>query len=222
MKKNMFGRSLVLFACLVAAAGVVARADRREPVPIRETLDRFPTTIGEWKGVQQAPFAKDVLAVLGVDDYLTRAYFTPDRAGVGVYIGYYQSQRQGDTMHSPLNCLPGAGWLPVSKSALNIQVARSIEGAMRDIEVNRYVIEKGLDRQLVLYWYQAHDRVVASEYWGKFYLVADAMRMNRTDGSLVRVIAPFNGKESTEAAAEGSAVRFVKAMFPLLSDYLPS
>jgi EpsI family protein len=211
-----------LFACLVVSAGVVARADRTEPVPIRRTLEHFPTTIGQWHGVQQPPFAKDVLAVLGVDDYLTRAYFTADRAGVGVYIGYYQSQRQGDTMHSPLNCLPGSGWEPLSKSALRINVAASAAGGMRDIEVNRYVIQKGLDRQLVLYWYQAHNRVVASEYWGKFYLVADAVRMNRTDGALVRVIAPVADGANGEAAAEATAVRFVKTMFPLLSDYLPA
>jgi EpsI family protein len=165
-----------------------------------------------------------VLAVLGVDDYLTRVYFNADRTeGAGLYIGFYQSQRQGDTMHSPLNCLPGAGWEPLSQSRLIVNVAGDkSRSTSRDIEVNRYVIRKGLDRQLVLYWYQAHDRIVASEYWGKFYLVADAVRMNRTDGALVRVIVPIAPGETSEARAEDTAVRFVKSMFPLLSDYLPA
>jgi EpsI family protein len=219
----MTARVVVLFACLVVSAGVVARADRAEPVPIRQTLDKFPMTIGEWQGVQQPPMAKDILAVLGVDDYLTRAYFTADRtAGAGVYIGYYNSQRQGDTMHSPLNCLPGAGWEPLSKSYLTVNVPRSMEGATRDIEINRYVIQKGLDRQLVLYWYQAHDRVVASEYWGKIFLVADAVRLNRTDGALVRVIVPAAADDVDQKKAEATAVKFVKAMFPHLNAYLPA
>ena len=68
--------------------------------------------IGEWKGVQDPPLEPRVLEVLGVNDYLTRAYYRPDRAGVGLYIGYWESQRQGDTIHSPLNCMPGAGWTP--------------------------------------------------------------------------------------------------------------
>lgn len=217
----MLARALVVFACLVVSAGVVARADRAEPVQIRQTFDKFPLKLGEWSGVQQAPFAKDVLAVLGVDDYLTRAYFTPDRAeGAGLYIGYYQSQRQGDTMHSPLNCLPGAGWEPVSQSFHSVNVP---EGSSdRSIEVNRYVIRKGLERQLVMYWYQAHGRVVASEYWGKFYLVADAMRMNRTDGALIRVTIPVGSDDVGESKAEATAVKFVRAMFPRLTEFLPA
>src|SRR5262245_20468765 len=114
-------RVLVLFACLLLSAGVIARADRIEPVLARQPFDTFPLTIAGWNGVQQAPFAKDVLAVLGVDDYLTRVYFNADRTeGAGLYIGYYQSQRQGDTMHSPMNCLPGAGWEPVSDTRLPV------------------------------------------------------------------------------------------------------
>jgi len=217
----MMGRALILFVCMLISAGVVARADRAEPVPIRQTLDQFPMTLGEWRGVQEPPFSKDILAVLGVDDYLTRAYFRPDRSGAGLYIGYYKSQRQGDTMHSPLNCLPGAGWEPLSKGYLHLTVDSAVGAPARDIEVNRYLIQKGLDKQLVLYWYQAHNRVVASEYWGKFYLIADAMRMNRTDGSLVRVITPFTGT-GTDAGAENIAVDFVKKMFPLLAEYLPT
>lgn len=223
----MFGRALVLFVGFVVSAGIVARANRQEPVAIRQPLTQLSMTIGEWKGVQQPPFAKSILEVLGVDDYLTRAYFTSDQAGVGLYIGYYKSQRQGDTMHSPLSCLPGAGWEPLSRSYLNVAVDSRPGGPPRTIEINRYLIQKGLDKQLVLYWYQAHDRIVASEYWGKFYLIADAVRLNRTDGALVRVITPITNEASTtkedgERSAEAVAVRFVKALFPQLAGYLPA
>jgi EpsI family protein len=218
----MFRRTLILVACLLVSAGLMQRANRPEPAPARETLDGFPMRLDDWQGVQQPPFAKDILAVLGVDDYLTRAYFTADRkAGVGLYIGYYSSQRQGDTMHSPLNCLPGAGWEPVSKSTVLVNVNDATTGGTRDIEINRYMIQKGLEKQLVLYWYQAHNRVVASEYWGKFYLVADAVRLNRTDGSLVRVIVPVNSDERSEGLGEANAIKFVKAMFPVLPRFLP-
>jgi EpsI family protein len=218
----MVGRALVLFFFLMISAGLVARADRAEPVPPRQKLEQFPMTLDGWQGAKELPFTKNVLDALGVDDYLTRIYFTPQKEGVGLYIGYYQSQRQGDTMHSPLSCLPGAGWEPLSKSDLQLSVASRPGGPARDININRYLIQKGIEKQLVLYWYQAHDRVVASEYWGKFYLVADAMRLNRTDGALVRVIAPMTGNGDSESGAEEIAVRFVKTLFPLLSNYLPA
>jgi EpsI family protein len=140
---------------------------------------------------------------------------------VGLYVGYYQSQRQGDTMHSPLNCLPGAGWLPISQKRIEINVAD--EHGPRTVLVNDFVIEKGLDRQVVLYWYQSHGRVVASEYWGKIYTVVDAVRLNRSDGALVRLVVPIGANTpDAQAKAEASAVAFAQAIFPQLGRYLPS
>ena len=175
--------------------------------------------VGDWRGVQEPPFDPNVLRVLGVNDYLTRAYFRPDKAGVGLYIGYWESQRQGDTIHSPLNCLPGAGWNPVSKTT--IQVPNGIGN--EEIAINRYLVEKGLERQLILYWYQSHGRVTANEYWSRLFLIRDAVRLNRTDGSMVRVIAPVRPDvDNAETVAERTAAQFVKALFPLLPTYLPS
>ena len=125
-------------------------------------------------------------------------------------------------MHSPLNCLPGSGWEPVSHRMLDVTVPRKNAEAAT-IGVNRYVIRKGLDRQLVLYWYQSHGRVVASEYWGKFYLVTDAVRYGRSDTAIVRVIVPISSQGSdAESQAERMAVSFVRQSFPLLEDYIPS
>ena len=223
----MFTRIAVLTACFAVGLGLLARADRPEPAPVRSTFDQFPLQLGDWHGRQEPPFAPEILAILGVDDYLARAYFTPDRSGVGVYVGYYGSQRQGDTMHSPQNCLPGAGWEPVSNTMMAIAVRDGEGAAERPVEVNRYLIRKGLDRQLVLYWYQSHGRVVASEYWSKFYLIRDAVRFNRTDGALVRVIVPIAGSATGPTAegepqAEQQAIRFVQELFPALNGYLPS
>jgi EpsI family protein len=215
----MVGRVLIVLVCFLGGAGVIARAERSESVPARTSFASFPMQLGEWRGVQDPPMDPQVRAVLGVSDYLTRAYFQPDKAGVGLYIGYWDSQRQGDTIHSPLNCLPGAGWAPVSKST--IDVPSGVGG--EQIAVNRYVVRKGLDSQVILYWYQSHGRVVASEYWSRLFLIRDAVRLNRTDGAIVRVIAPvLSDNAEAESAAQRLAARFVTTLFPRLSSYLPS
>lgn len=214
---TMIARILVLSACLLLAAGYIARVSKIEQVPPRDSFESFPQRIGPWQGQKVEDLTPDVLAVLGVDEYLNRVYHAGARRALGLYIGYYESQRQGDTIHSPLNCLPGAGWQPLSRSYLSIPVNG---GA---IIVNQYVIQKGLDRQVVLYWYQSHGRIVANEYWGKFYTVLDAIRLNRTDAALVRVVSPVLEPDSAgESAASAQAVDFVKAMFPLLDRYLPA
>jgi len=215
----MLVRAIVVFARLAGGAGVIANAQRYEAVPIRRSFALFPMQIGEWNGVQDPPLEPRVLEVLGVNDYLTRAYYRPDKSGAGLYIGYWESQRQGDTIHSQLNCMPGAGWTPRSKAT--IEVPNGI-GDER-VAINRYVVEKGLDRQLILYWYQSHGRVTANEYWSRLFLIRDAIRLNRTDGSIVRVIVPVRPNlENAENVAEQTAAEFVKALFPLLSTYLPS
>jgi EpsI family protein len=217
----MLMRATVLCATFLGATAFIAQASRAESVPMRASFDRFPMQIGDWRGAALPPFEPNILRVLGVDDYVTRVYYDPQHSALGLYIGYYQSQRQGDSIHSPLNCLPGAGWEPMKSGYMTIPVSDG--KTARDVSVNRYVIQKGMDRQLVLYWYQSHGRVVANEYWSKLYLIKDAAQLNRTDAALVRVIVPIdanadNGEEV--AAARGTA--FVKTMFPLLPEYLPS
>jgi EpsI family protein len=213
-------RLWIVTACLVLTGLYLARTTRAEPVAPREPLNACPLQINDWNGRRAADLDEKTLAVLGVDDYINRLYLNGGGALVSLYVGYYGSQRQGDTIHSPLNCLPGAGWLPVRQGRINIGVANGA-GKKRDIEVNRLVIEKGVDRQLVLYWYQSHGRVVASEYWGRAYLVLDAVRLSRTDGAFVRVITPAPESDA-DADAERGAVDFVQSLFPLLDRYLPS
>jgi len=205
---------------LLLSAGVIAKASRIEDVPPRQSFNQFPLQIAGWRGQDTARFSPEVMKVLGADDYLSRFYSARQRT-VGFYIGYYKSQRQGDTMHSPLNCLPGAGWQPLEKSYLPIQVTDA-NGAQSEITVNRYVIEKGLEQQVVLYWYQSHGRVIANEYRSKIVMVYDAARLNRSDAALVRVTSSRLGSDEGLQNAEERAVEFVKTMFPLLGNYLPS
>lgn len=217
-------RILVVALLLIVTFGYLARKSTAEPTLIRLPLSQLPLTLGPWTGRPSPDLEQRILDILGVDDYARRTYSARREPGwIGLYIGYYASQRQGDTVHSPLNCLPGAGWTPVSQDRITIPVRDALTLPDRDITINRYVIQKGLDRQLVLYWYQSHGRIVASEYWGRIYTVTDAIRHNRTDAALVRVIVPILG-ESSEAtsAAQARGVRFVQAMFPYLGRHLPS
>jgi EpsI family protein len=212
-------RVIVVMACLLATSIAVARADRPEETPLRMSFSLFPLQLGEWQGTQRPPFNDRVLAVLGLDDYLTRLY-ERNGAFADLYVGYWKSQRQGDTMHSPQNCLPAAGWEPVSQSMLTIPDPRNANA--KPMTVNRYVIQKGLERQLVLYWYQGRGRIVGSEYWSKVYLVMDAARYNRTDAAIVRIVVSLNGTSAeAEAAGEKNAVAFVHELMPALSNFLP-
>lgn len=213
-------RLIVLLAALVVAAVAVARADRPEPVAPRALLETFPMRLGEWTGVLEPPFTKRELEVLNLDDYLTRSYHAQGRMLAGLYIGYWQSQRQGSAIHSPQNCLPAAGWQPTSQSIIALPDSRP--GA-RPAEANRYVIQKGMDKVLVLYWYQSHGRVIASEYWSKIYLVADAVRLNRTDAAIVRVTVPIDSRlPDGEKRAETDALAFSALLLPTLEPYIPN
>jgi EpsI family protein len=214
-------RALVVAICLLATSAYLAHAERAEPTPIRTPLSELPIVIGGWNGQLGPAFSQAVLDVLRVDDYTRRSYTRADGRRVGFYVGYHATQRQGASIHSPLNCLPGSGWIPVNEGRLHLTVQPRPGGPVEDIEVKRVVIEQGIDRQLVLYWYQSHGRVVASEYWGKIYSVVDAIRLNRTDAALVRVIAPIPMGTGGIGQAERDAADFVRAVFPLLNHHLP-
>jgi EpsI family protein len=218
----MIRRLLITSLLLLAGAGYLAHATRAETVPARRPLATLPVHLDPWQGHEGQPFAANVLAVLGVDEYVNRVYLSGAAPYIGLYVGYYESQRQGDTMHSPLNCLPGAGWQSIRQGRTALTVADT-GGASRPITVNQFVIQKGLDRMMVLYWYQSHGRVIASEYTSKMYMVYDAMRLNRTDGALVRVITPITGTSAAdEDAAAQRAAAFVQSLFPSLGGVLPS
>ena len=212
----MILRAAVLSAVILGAGWYSARAGGAEVSAPRTPLPELPRTLGSWTASIDVPLDRDVRDVLGVDDYVNRTYVNEAGQPVHLYIGYYASQRQGDTIHSPQNCLPGAGWQPVEGGS------RPVDVNGRRLTVNRYVIQKGLDRQVVLYWYQGRGRVVANEYANKFWLMLDAARLHRSDGSLVRVVAPVQrGIHASVAAADDTAVDFTRAVFPRLSTHLP-
>jgi EpsI family protein len=185
----------------VAAAGL-HYLSHSEAVPLSKPLNTFPLQLQGWQGVD-LPLEPRIVQALGVSDYLDRAYQSADNRPVFLYVGYYKSQRTGASIHSPKNCLPGGGWEPVTAG----HVALRLPNGERAI-VNQYVVENGLRRQFVLYWYQSHGRVIASEYRGKVYMVLDSLRLNRTDAALVRVSTPITTQE--EQASSNQALAFAQ------------
>jgi EpsI family protein len=206
----------VLTVVLLAQAAGMFAVSRREQAPLARPLSEFPLEIGPWSMVQAGSVDQGTMDVLRADDILTRAYADSRGRSASLFVAYFKSQRTGQTPHSPKNCLPGSGWTPSESDIRSI----SIPGRAQPIRVNHYVVAKGEDKSVVLYWYQSRDRVVASEYRAKFYLVADAIRYNRTDTALVRVVVPVLG--NGPAVATKTAEDFVQSFFTTLRQYLPS
>ena len=212
--------SIAQFLCasvLIVSTAVFLRAHSHgEVFPPRQSLQTFPEQLGDWTGTDLT-MDKDTLQVLGPGDFLLRTYNREDRTApyFGLFIAYFPSQRAGDTIHSPKNCLPGAGWAPIESSRIELTIP-----GHSPFPVNRYVIAKGESRQLVLYWYWAHNRGVASEYWAKYYLVADSIALNRSDGSLVRITTQLLRGESVDQAQQ-RMMPFVDDVVPRLQAYIP-
>src|SRR5215212_11324583 len=181
----------------------------------RRALSEMPSQVGSWHqvGIDQR-FDQQTESVLRADDYLSRNYALPDGRTASFYVGYYASQRTGATYHSPLNCLPGSGWEMNQAASVTIQPA---DGSPA-FEANRYIVENGDDRQLLIYWYQGRGRKVASEYWGKFYTVVDSIRLRRSDGAMVRVMMPV-GRD--EEATLKSATDLAAQIAPALPEFVP-
>ena len=161
----MTARAVVVSLVLLVGALGVQVASRNERIPARDPLSGLPTEVAQWQGEPTERFDQQILAVLGADDYLNRVYVDPAYGSVGFFIAYYQSQRTGSKLHSPEVCLPGSGWQTQQERLLAIPVTAS--SGDRTIEVNRVIIVKGLERQVVLYWYQSQGRVVANDVLGK-------------------------------------------------------
>jgi EpsI family protein len=203
----------LLVAGLVLVGGIFATHNIRASnnPQVHQPLRDFPASISSWHS-EDLPFDAADIKEIGVDDYTNREYSGSGHP-IELYIGYYKDQRSGDAIHSPKNCLPGEGWEPVRSTLLQIG------SADKPVLVNEYIVEKGTSRDLVLYWYQTHGRIVASEYWAKFWLVADGVRHRSTDGAMIRIwTTAADGEESAQARATD----FARRVYPQVSEFLPN
>lgn len=209
-------RSRWLTVILLAQAAVLYGFSRKEVVPPSPPLKSIPVYLpGGWEILQEGVIEPEVQRVLKADDLLTRTYRGADGAPVHLFIAAFRSQRTGQAPHSPKNCLPGAGWVPSKSEIISLDIP-----GRAPIELNQYVVQKGDAASVVLYWYQSRDRSVASEYKAKFYVVKDALTENRTDTALIRVVVPFEGKDSSAATAVAKS--FIQSSFPIIRSFLPS
>jgi EpsI family protein len=217
--KSSSALRFIFATTLIALTAIFLEARGRvETIVAHPPLSSFPTQVGEWSG-KVLTLDQQTLDVLGPGDFLLREYHDSGQQSrlpyVDLFIAYFPSQRAGDTIHSPKHCLPGSGWTPDE----NTRVTLALPGHS-PFPANRYVVSRGEDRELVLYWYWAHDRGVASEYWAKFYLVKDAIQMNRSDGALVRLTTAMLPGENAEAAQQ-RLQPFAAEIVPLLDTYIP-
>jgi EpsI family protein len=201
-------RFWALLAALLLGGGVISVWERVGEASVsRQPLKDFPAQLGTWRqtGVDLR-FDEETEKVLRADDYLSRNFVSYGRVA-SVYIGYYATQRNGATYHSPLNCLPGSGWIMSDAARITIVPA----GGGAPFEANRYVVANGKDRALMVYWYQGRGRAMSSEYWGKIYTVLDSVRRRRSDGAMVRVMVPVGNsqdeaqKATIELASEAAS-----------------
>jgi EpsI family protein len=212
--KSSWRFALVLIAIVAVGALVNSWAYLGEAHVDRKMLKGFPTRVGNWQQVgTDTQFDSETLRVLRASDYLSRDYRRSDGQLANFYVGYYATQRDGASYHSPLNCLPGSGWTLNEPGKITIT---NPDG--RSFVANRYIIQSGDSKLAMIYWYQGRGRAIASEYWGKIYTVIDSVRLRRSDAAMVRVTVRVVDSDTTamEAAAELAATAL-----PALSEFVP-
>lgn len=206
---------------LALAAGLEHARGDVDKVPPSVPLDQLPKTIAGW-GSTEVPLSADTLETLGKGVFLDRMYSPmPGDAGkaaggpVSLFIGYFPTQRTGQTIHSPQHCLPGAGWVFDESRVIELT-----DGTGKKSQVGEYLISNGGAKAEVLYWYRSHGRTMASDWTAKLYTLADSILYSRTDAALIRIITPVQSGES-QARAHDRAVNFANHISPVLPAYVP-
>lgn len=196
--------------------GVHATLASNMVIPERKTFEEFPTEIGKWKG-EKTFLRKEILDSLWADDYVQIQFQNEETGNIIIlFVPYYEYQGTKHTAHSPVSCLVGGGFAPLSRKILH----RKFPAPFGEVEIRQMLLEK--DRQLLLsnYWFQQRDRIVLSEYWNKWYLFWDSMTKRRSDGALVRIEMPLRKGGDVEA---GQAIMdsFTQELMQLLPEYVP-
>ena len=198
IRSNTIRFWVLLVALLLGGSIINVWEQAGEARVSRRALRDFPSQLGSWRQFgSDTRFDDETEKILHADDYVSRTFESNDHQG-SFYVGYYATQRNGATYHSPLNCLPGSGW--TMSEGTRIAIAPQSGGPA--FEANRFIVQNGKERALMIYWYQGRGRTTASEYWGKIYTIFDSVRSRRSDGAMVRVMVPLgNSEEESQKAA---------------------
>ncbi len=209
------------YFCSVALLVPVAFAstyitERTELAPPRAAFIDFPMQLDGWVGTTLA-LEKQYVDALRFDDYVLADFHAPGGQSATFYVAYYRSQRKGQSAHSPQSCLPGGGWEIASMNAVDIPAS---DGMVQPVSINRAVIQKGSQKQIVWYWFKQRDRILRNEYLVKFYLFWDAVARGRTDGALVR-LSSVVGFDETEELVDQRLRQLVSVVEPELHRFVP-
>jgi EpsI family protein len=198
-----------LFVALVLVAATVAvTAAARAPATGPLRVLNIPYTLDAWQGVDVAPLDAEAEQTLGADLVLNRAYAATRGEEAGLYIAYYNQQRPGISIHSPLHCLPGTGWDVVSNDVIPLPLAGGGTSNVR-----RLIGQKGATRIMVLYWYSINGRMIAGEFASRVQLLQNRVRLGRNDAALVRIAVPV---AASDADAERRGIALARALLPHL------
>ncbi len=207
----VFVTAIILFALTIVFSNVV---NFRENIPIKKPLAMLPLKVGEWTG-EREQMEQDYIDTLRFSDYALVDYANAQKQTVNFYTAYYESQRKGDTTHSPETCLPGSGWDFREAGATQVPL-----GDGKFMRINRAFMEKTGARELTYYWFAQRGRILTNLYQVKFYSFWDALTKHRTDGALIRLITPVYPNEKLEDA-EARLQGFTKEIVPVLRDFIP-
>lgn len=205
------------FLALAAVVSIYLAAGRgSEKVPARQSFDRFPERAGGWRAIDVQALGAAQARELSAHDYLSRTYAS-DRGVIAYFFAaWYAGQGHRRTIHSPQNCIPGAGWTMSAHKVHSVAVQPSTKS-----EINEYMIEKDDVKMLAFYWYQGRGRVSAGDYMSRLYLLYDGLALSRTDGALVRVIIPVPEGREGEFRARAAGLNFARTMIPALREFIP-
>lgn len=201
---------------IVTAASTLLIGQRTEITPVRVNFSELPMVIGEWKGKREQ-MESIYIDALKFDDYILADFLDSNKNYVNLYVAYYASQRKGESAHSPRTCIPGDGWQITSFTQHRVG---GVTAGGKTLTVNRAVIQKGDNKQLVYYWFQQRGRIITNEYLVKWYLFWDALTRNRTDGALVRLTTFVRPGASIEEA-DRQLADFAKSVIGPLKTHIP-
>lgn len=187
-------RDFVPAAVLLFGCAFVWNARSQRAMPLAAPLTSILPAIDGYTVLEQK-LSDDERRVAGMNDYVARAYRRDSLTAFTTFVSYYERQTQGKTIHSPKNCLPGAGWEILTPGTATLNV----DG--RQYVVNRVVLKNQKAMAVVYYWYQGRGRVVANEYAVKANLLRDAAIAGHTEEALVRVVVPVIGLDPIDTPA---------------------
>jgi exosortase D (VPLPA-CTERM-specific) len=206
---------VMAIALLAITLGLSQGVEFREKIPIKQPLNRFPLQVGEWTGIPEQ-MEQQFIDALHFSDYAIINYTNRQGRSINFYVAYYESQRKGESIHSPETCLFGGGWSFKNAGAAVVP----LQGG-GSIRINQAFIEKGESRQLVYYWFAQRGRILTRLYQLKIYAFWDALTKHRTDGALIRIITPVYPHEKLDDASK-RLQGFILQVMPALNAYIPA